>query len=311
MTHRHTRSTGSPTRCVCPARRSRATRGCAFTLIELLVCIAIIAMLIGILLPSLRAARETGRTAVCLSNQRQLAAALHRYATDHDDHAAPGAPDFRANLTRWHGTRASTGEPFCAIDAPLTPYLATDSASPDAPSAAIRTCPTFASVLTRLHETDRGFERSAGGYGYNNAYLGVALVRDTPVDGHPAWRVGDDRTGARLARFVSPGASLAFADTAFPDALAPDRLVEYSFAEPRFHPGYGAGGSGFRADPSLHFRHGGGRTVVVWLDAHADTRARTHSWSSGLSDPAPGSVGLGWFGEEDSNAFFDFDAGGR
>ncbi|MFG0259244.1 MAG: type II secretion system protein [Phycisphaerales bacterium JB041] len=283
----------------------------AFTLIELLVCIAIIAMLVGILLPGLRTAREAGRTALCLSNQRQLAAALHLYANDNDGHAAPGAPDFRANLTRWHGSRARTGEPFRATGAPLTPYLAADASSPDAPSAAIRTCPTFAGTLAGLDESGRGFERSAGGYGYNNAYLGVALVRGAPVHGQPTWRVSDDRTGARLARFASPGAALAFADTAFPDALAPDRVVEYSFAEPRFHPQFGQGESGFRTDPSVHFRHAGSRAVAVWLDAHADTRARTHSWSSGLYNPSPESVGLGWFGEDDSNALFDFEPGGR
>lgn len=296
-----------------PTRRSRRHPRApgAFTLIELLVTIAIIAMLIGILLPSLRTAREAGRVAVCLSNQRQLAAALHLYAGDHDDHAPPGAPEFRANLTRWHGSRERTSDPFLATNAPLTPYISAEAASPDAPPAAIRTCPTFAGVLARLHETRRGFERSAGGYGYNNAYLGVALTRDTPIDNHQAWRVRDDRTGARLTRFATPDATLAFADTAFPDPVAPDSIIEYSFAEPRFHPQFGDGPGGHRTDPSVHFRHANTRAVTVWLDAHADTSARTHTWSSGLYNPPPGEIGLGWFGKDDANTLFDFDAGGR
>ena len=59
--------------------RSRAS---AFTLIELLVVVAIIALLISILLPSLSAAREHAKSAVCKSNLHQLSLATTYYADD-------------------------------------------------------------------------------------------------------------------------------------------------------------------------------------------------------------------------------------
>lgn len=56
----------------------------AFTLIELLVVISIIALLVGILLPALGAARRSAMRVQCLSNIRQVATVMITYETDNE-----------------------------------------------------------------------------------------------------------------------------------------------------------------------------------------------------------------------------------
>ena len=55
-----------------------------FTLIELLVVVAIIALLISILLPSLARARELSKRAVCAANLKGINTAIATYANDFD-----------------------------------------------------------------------------------------------------------------------------------------------------------------------------------------------------------------------------------
>jgi len=66
-------------------RCTKSPRAKGFTLIEVLVVVAIIALLVAILLPSLNKARAQARNTQCLSNLRQFGVAVMGHAVESED----------------------------------------------------------------------------------------------------------------------------------------------------------------------------------------------------------------------------------
>ena len=92
-------------------RKARQGNRRAFTLIELLVVVAIIAVLLSLLTPSMRWAVEGARRAVCVNNLHTLATALQVYASTWEEF-----PCHAYNTQPWHGDPEYANFPYYWAD---------------------------------------------------------------------------------------------------------------------------------------------------------------------------------------------------
>lgn len=123
--------------------RRDSTSRAGFTLIELLVVVAIIALLLSILLPALRNARQQTRRLVCLSNARQLAIACRFYL---DENAGAFLQGINVNYN-YGGTQGTNQLPWPGlppdepIPKPFNRYLRLDPVL-NADQAGLYHCPS-------------------------------------------------------------------------------------------------------------------------------------------------------------------------
>ncbi len=105
-----------------------------FTLIELLVVVAIIALLIAILLPSLGRARDTAKTVRCASNLKQLYTGITLYEAQNDSVILPACL-YTPNITANFG--ADCGLAMTCLDPCLDPWALELASPPGANQAAV------------------------------------------------------------------------------------------------------------------------------------------------------------------------------
>jgi len=269
----------------------RCPTGVAFTLVELLVVIAVLAVLMGLLMPVLGQARSQAKSLVCGSNLRQLVIASLGYASENSGLMVPAARDMwdGSGYHRWHGTRSHLNDPFDPAGSPLIAYLA---------ETKIKACPANV-VHFSGNEWTETFEQGCGGYGYNMTYLGSRLW-DPKTFAEMKTRYEHTTS---LNEVKQPARTVMFSDTAM--SMDGEHLIEYSFVEPPFICWQGSVFEGAFMSPSMHFRHRG-RVGVAWSDAHVDTREAASHEGDNVYGVESSDLNLGWLGPL-NNAWFDLE----
>jgi prepilin-type processing-associated H-X9-DG protein/prepilin-type N-terminal cleavage/methylation domain-containing protein len=233
------------------SRRTRVTS--AFTLIELLVVISIIALLVGILLPALGAARRTAQDAICLSNQRQVGVAIMAYAADNKDWVVHATYN-KSDLGRNHWADAS-GDYYWTSLITIGGYGSTRD---------MFTCPVFAAAeegIVSIREAD--LEDLADSNWRNSDYGINWYSLSARVHYEPAGSAAQYDTSSRFSMVMKPSDTLLMADTWF----------ELYKDDARWLRGQGVIGGYPTPWGGPHGRHSGQKCNILWADGHVDGMA--------------------------------------
>jgi len=241
-----------------PVLTASAYRGGAgFTLMELLVVVAIIALLIGVLAPSLMGAKDQARAVLCLTNLRQMATAAETYAACQRGYY-PVAYWYSADLTvsyGWDFTRrmgTTPGGPAITVE----PGLLWQNAGSE---MRVHQCPSYQGPSNSLADPYTG-------YNYNTSYIGHGQRESIPAP-------------AKTDDVKFPGRCALFGDGQYRDG------ANKFMRAPRSNPGDAQFSDTFRYAGTQGYRHLG-KTNVAFCDGHAV--AWSECYSAGVPNVAEG-----------------------
>jgi prepilin-type processing-associated H-X9-DG protein/prepilin-type N-terminal cleavage/methylation domain-containing protein len=241
----------------------------AFTLLELLIVIAILSLLVSILLPSLGRARDLARSAVCMSNVRQLALASVTYECDHGrlvpySQFDPGITNTSGGQgvnVRWCWSDDTPGDPEQAFrNGLLSPYLGK--------CTKIAGCPSYQTPdnIINFYRTFGLAYPVAVHYGYNGLLLGERhdnfFASNPSTPGYRTW------VGYRREEIARPSSTVMFADSG---QFQNSQVVPTPTIYPPLTVQWPNGSDRARPDASVHGRHPGGKANVAWVDGHVSS----------------------------------------